>query len=128
MYHDLDTEKTYNFASGFTFADRGYHRNPLIGSVTIKNGIITDGVEFDAMSFHKIKGGIEFIFLLARNPLPKKLKKFEFPEFEHTGRMNFVNRGESYRFNDYIFGTDNKLQPNVYEGVSLMLMKQLLAM
>ncbi len=116
VYHDLETGETYNFTSGFTFMDREYHRNLPIGLVTIKNGIATDGVEFDAMSFHKIKGEeIEFIFLLARNPLPGKLKEtFEFPEFEHTGRINFVSRGESYRFDDYIFSTDGKLQPNVY--------------
>ncbi len=115
-YHDLETGKTYNFSKGFTFMDREYHRNLPIGPIRIEDGKIVDGVEFDAMSFHKIEGEeIEFIFILAKNPLPDKLKeKFDFPEFERIGRINFVSRGESYRFDDYEFRTDGKLQPDLY--------------
>jgi len=47
--------------------------------------------------------------------LPEDIKeKIEFPEFEHFGRINFVDRGESYRFDDFKFGTDDRLQPLKY--------------
>jgi len=115
-YHDLTAEKTYNFSTGFTFMDREYHRNLPIGPIRVEGGKVVDGVEFDAMSFHKLEGEqIEFIFILAKNPLLEELKsKFSFPEFERIGRINFVSRGESYRFDEYEFSTDGKLQPDFY--------------
>ena len=115
-YYDMESNKTYTFSKGFAFMDREYHRLLPLGEVKIKEGKIVDGVEFDAMSFHKVDGEeIEFIFILARNPLPPELKKkFEFPEFERIGRINFVSRGESYRLDEYIFWTDGKLQPEMY--------------
>jgi len=115
-YHDLETGKTYTFASGFAFMDREYHRLLPVGSVEIREGKIVDGIEFDAMSFHKIEGEeIEFIFILAKNPLPENIKEeIEFPEFEHFGRINFVDRGKSYRFDDFEFRTDGRLQPLKY--------------
>jgi len=115
-YHDLEAGKTYTFTSGFAFMDREYHRFLPVGSVEIGEGKIVDGIEFDAMSFHKIEGEeIEFIFILAKNPLPESIReKIELPEFEHFGRINFVDRGESYRFDDFEFGTDGRLQPLKY--------------
>jgi hypothetical protein len=115
-YYDLKTQKTYHFTKGFFFFDREYHRLAPVGPIKIKDGKIVDGLEFNAMSFHKLEGeDIEFIFLMAINPLPEKLKrKFDFPEFERTGRINFHDRGESYRLDDYEFTTDGKLQPDLY--------------
>jgi len=114
--HDPRTGRTYEFPQGFTFMDREYHRNLPLGKLTIRDGRIVDGVEFDCMSFHRTEGEeIEFIFCLAVNPLPPEFKaKFEFPPFERFGRIAFVTRGESYRFDDYEFWTDGKLQPDLY--------------
>ena len=115
-YYNIESNKTYTFSKGFAFMDREYHRLLPLGEVKIKNGKVVDGVEFDAMSFHKMDGEkIEFIFILARNPLPPEIKKkFKFPEFERIGRINFVSRGESYRLDRYVFWTDGKLQPELY--------------
>jgi len=114
--HDPWTGRTYEFPQGFTFMDREYHRVLPVGQVTMREGEVVDGVEFDCMSFHQTEGEtIEFIFCTAVNPLPAEIKaKFEFPSFEHFGRIAFVTRGKSYRFDDYAFWTDGKLQPEVY--------------
>lgn len=115
-FHDPRTGRTYEFEEGFTFMDREYHRNLPLGQVTIQDGQVVDGVEFDCMSFHKTEGEeIEFIFCQALNPLPPEIKKkFEFPPFEHFGRIAFPGRGETYRFDDYQFRTDGRLQPQTY--------------
>ena len=115
-YRDPETGVSYNFTEGFFFFDREYHKLLPVGKVKVEGGEIVDGVEFNAMSFHKIEGEeVEFIFIMARNPLPEALKgKFQFPEFERLGRINFVDRNESYRLDDYRFWTDGELQPNLY--------------
>lgn len=115
-FHDPRTGRTYEFKEGFTFMDREYHRDLPLGRLTIRDGRIVDGVEFDCMSFHRTEGEeIEFIFCLALNPLPSEIKEeFEFPEFERFGRIAFPDRGKTYRFDDYQFWTDGKLQPELY--------------
>lgn len=116
-YFDLDAGKKYEFDSGFTFMDREYHRNLPIGSWQgLSASSLVDGTIFNAMSFHNFEGEvIEFLFLTANNPLPEDIRaKYEFPDFEHIGRINFVSRNESYRFDDFTFWTDGKLQPEKY--------------
>ena len=114
-YWDPETGITYNFTEGFFF-DREYHRLLSIGRVRVENGMIVDGVEFNAMSLHKIDSGtVELIFIMARNPLREDLKrKIKFAEFERFGMISFVDRGESYRLADYVFWTDDKLKPDLY--------------
>lgn len=107
-FTDPETNETYNF-SGTVFNDREYHR-ACIG--TPGGGPLS----FTGLSLHKTEGEvIDLLVLQAVNPLPEELKeRYQFPPFEHFGRINFVTRGEDYTFDNYKYSDDGGLQPSKY--------------